>query len=247
MVEVNFYTTNGDIDNSSSTSTYLIVHGFQSSSETDWVITMADNLGSLATDANIILVDWSESANVPNYNDAVHDTLIVGQEVASYLVDIGVNPAQTELIGHSLGAHISGIAGDVYDELTGIPIEAITGLDAAGPEYEPSFSSEGRIESERLDPEDAERVVALHTSRFLGYNPPLADLDVYLNWADRLQPGQSNFIDNHGYAHQLYNELLEGNSFLQRRLLGAAGKFFDLEDLQNDDLIGSIYVNTSVV
>lgn len=245
MVQVDFYSANCAID--TDTNTYLIVHGFQNDSQTDWVLRMTDNLVNLDPDANIISVDWSESTLTLDYNAAVEDTLAVGEIIADYLLEIEVNPSTTQLIGHSLGAHVSGIAGDLYDELTGNPIDTIIGLDPAGPEYEPSSLKEARIESERLDPLDAERAIALHTSTFLGYDRPLGDLDVYLNWQDEFQPGQSNFIDNHGYAHQVYNELLEGDRFLQRPLFGSSGVLFNLDDLQNRDITGTIYVNTNVV
>lgn len=49
----------------------------------------------------------------------------------------------------------------------------------------------------------------------MGYDAQLATLDVYANWNHLFQPGQCNFAGNHGYAHILYTELLQGNSFTQ--------------------------------
>ncbi|NJK35378.1 MAG: calcium-binding protein [Oscillatoriales cyanobacterium SM2_2_1] len=58
-------------------------------------------------------------------------------------------------------------------------------------------------------------MTAIHTSQTLGYDDRLATYDIYANWNDLFQPGQSSFVGNHGYAHTLYTELLQGNSFRQ--------------------------------
>ncbi|MEH1969627.1 hypothetical protein [Nostoc sp.] len=97
----------------------------------------------------------------------------------------------------------------VHRESTGRSLAQIVGLDPAGHEFE------GKAASDRLDATDANRVVSLHTSESLGYDAQLATLDVYANWNHLFQPGQCNFAGNHGYAHILYTELLQGNSFTQ--------------------------------
>ena len=65
-------------------------------------------------DVNIIAVDWSMLSIHPNYIRVVSRVETVGRYVArliDFLIGEGANPADIHLIGHSLGAHISGYAG----------------------------------------------------------------------------------------------------------------------------------------
>ncbi len=201
--------------------TYTITHGFQSSSNADWVVEIAEELKTINPFANVILVDWADAVDTINYPGAVDDTIDVGFQLAGildYLTDIGVtNPNRTELIGHSLGAHASGNAADFYRDLTGQSIERIVGLDPAGPGFEPDLFNffQRTPASERLDASDADRVITFHTSSTLGYDDRLGDLDFYLNWNDFNQPGQLTFIGNHSYAHEVFIDLLEGRNFVQ--------------------------------
>ena len=143
----------------------------------------------------------------------------------------GVNSDTTQLIGHSLGAHVSGIAGDVYEDITGRSIETIVGLDPAGPAYEEVLFSEGKSPSERLDPTDGDRVVAFHTSETFGYDDPLGLLDLYINPDDRFQPGENNALGNHRYAHNLYTDLVGGNSYRQSNDQILGDGIFDYQDI----------------
>lgn len=240
MVQINFDLGGKAFDPAQST--YVVTHGFLDNSGAQWVQQMRQNLELQDPNANIISINWPSGTSVLDYFDVVNNTVAVGNAIAQYLRDKGADPTKTQLIGHSLGAHISGIAGDVYDRLTGNAIDTIVGLDPAGPSYE--FS--GKPLSERLDASDATRVIALHTSSTYGYDPALADLDLYLNWNRLLQPGESDFQGNHSYAYKLYNQLLGGSSFVQDTS-NAAGNHFDLNDINNDALTGSVNVNTYLV
>ncbi|MBW4564018.1 MAG: hypothetical protein KME32_23335 [Mojavia pulchra JT2-VF2] len=222
MVQVNFNVWgNGSINRSgriiSEAPTYVVIHGYQSTGgnagnnykAADWMGNIAQTIRQRESNANIILVDWESGASSLWYPTAAARTRDVGNQLATYLINNGVDPTYTNLLGHSLGAHIAGTAGSAYREVTGLSIAQIVGLDPAGPEFE------GKAASARLDPSDATRVVSLHTSKALGYDARLASLDVFANWNDLFQPGQWNFAGNHSYAHILYTELLQGNSFTQ--------------------------------
>jgi len=241
MVQVTFDLGNRAFD--STQSTYVITHGFLDNSGAPWVQQMIQNLEFQDPNANIIAVNWSSGTSVLDYATAVNNTDDVGNTIAQFLVNMGANPNTTQLIGHSLGAHISGIAGDRYDFLTGRAIDTIVGLDPAGPDFEPLLFFSGKPESQRLDASDARRVVAFHTSSTYGYDPALADLDLYVNWDRWLQPGESDFSGNHSYAYKLYNQLLAGSSFSQNSF-NATGTFFNLNDINNSSITGSVYVNT---
>ncbi|MGD1804469.1 alpha/beta fold hydrolase [Dapis sp. BLCC M126] len=254
MVDVFFNTwDNNRINNSraidTSDPTYVIVHGYQSTGGNPgnnftpqaWMSEMAQNIRDLeGNDANILVVDWQDGADTFYYPAAANRVDDVGVEVADYLLDQGINPGTTTLIGHSLGAHLMGEAGEELRERSG-DVDLLIGLDPAGPEFEGGWFSRPNSTDDRLDASDADRVIAFHTSSTLGYDDPLADLDLYINWDDLLQPGASTFVGNHGYAHTLYNNLLDGFAFSQSN-----GTVFSLSTV-NGNTTGSLSVDTFAV
>ncbi len=46
---------------------------------------------------------------------------------------VGVPPADIHIVGASLGAHTSAIAGNKFKQLTGTKVGRISGLDPSGP------------------------------------------------------------------------------------------------------------------
>lgn len=81
--------------------------------------------------------------------------------------------ARTVIAGHSLGAHIAGIAG----KRTNGRIHAIFGLDPAGPLF-----SLGNP-NDRFAADDAIYTQGIRTNAGnLGFNEPLAHADFYPNW-----------------------------------------------------------------
>ncbi len=254
MVQVYFNTWNNNGLNNSrpidtSDPTYVIVHGYRSTggnpdnnfTPQTWMSEMAQNLRDLeGNDANILLVDWQDGADTLNYFAAADRVDDVGVEVANYLLDQGISPSTTTLIGHSLGAHLMGEAGEELRERSS-DVDLLIGLDPAGPEFEGTWFSGPNPTDDRLDASDADRVVAFHTSSTLGYDDPLADLDLYVNWDDWFQPGSMSFVDNHSYAHTLYNNLLDGFAFSQSN-----GTVFSLSTV-NGNTTGSLPVDTFAV
>ena len=66
-------------------------------------------------DYNVFRTDWGDGS-LPMYSQATANTRVVGLEIG-YLVnwlitEYGVDPANVHLMGHSLGAHVSGYAGE---------------------------------------------------------------------------------------------------------------------------------------
>ena len=195
--------------------TYVITHGYQSSDDADWVREIASELRIDNPFSNVILTDWSDAADNLNYFGAADDTFEIGVQLGQLLAGLPISGQNTTLIGHSLGAHVSGIAADTYDNLTGQDIGTIVGLDPAGPGFEDELFSSARPLNERLDASDADRVIAFHTSETLGFDERLGDVDLYFNPDNLLQPGQSTFVGNHSYAHEVFTDLLQGQQYIQ--------------------------------
>ena len=134
--------------------TKFITHGFLHNAIKPWVIDMKNAILSV-DDVNVITVDWSKGNGFP-YTQATANTQVVGAEIAklikAFISDKGAKAKDFHLIGHSLGAHISGYAGA---RITGLG--RITGLDTAGPYFE---NTDPVV---RLDPTDALFVESIHT------------------------------------------------------------------------------------
>jgi pimeloyl-ACP methyl ester carboxylesterase len=155
----------------------LIIHGFNDEATSKWISDMAQELLKLE-DMNVIAVDWSGGNRFP-YNQAVANTVIAAAAIRQFLqamINMGVQPQQIHLIGHSLGAHISSYVGREFPNLG-----RISGLDPAGPDF---YLSEI---TDRLDSSDALFVDVIHTDgapRMIsgfGYLNPLGHVDFYPN------------------------------------------------------------------
>lgn len=113
--------------------------------------------------------------------------------MADLIIDLYTNHSANltnfHLVGHSLGAHVSGFAGKSVQSTTGINLGRITGLDPAGPLYQLA-SAEDRLAST-----DADLVVALHTDAGVaGYWGQIGDIDFYANGGFPQQPGCTDIL-----------------------------------------------------
>ncbi|XP_071953375.1 pancreatic lipase-related protein 2-like [Antedon mediterranea] len=159
--------------------TKFIIHGFQDTGFAEWVTEMYKALLN-AGNYNVIIVDWAKGSQV-GYIKATGNTRIVGAEIALLIKKLqsisGILPDSVHLIGHSLGAHIAGYAGETLKGTIG----RITGLDAAGPYFEYTDPIV------RLDPSDAMFVDAIHTDTDpvytlgFGIQEPVGHVDFYPN------------------------------------------------------------------
>ncbi|NWI15944.1 LIPH Lipase, partial [Crypturellus soui] len=162
--------------------TTFIIHGFRlTGSPPLWIPDLVHLLLS-AEDMNIVLVDWNRGATTLIYSNASRNCRKVA-EILKRLIDemliAGASLDSFHLLGVSLGAHISGFVGQLYEGKLG----RITGLDPAGPLYR------GKLPSERLDPGDAQFVDVIHSDTDgLGYREALGHVDFYPNGGTD-QPG----------------------------------------------------------
>ncbi|XP_071535126.1 pancreatic lipase-related protein 2-like [Panulirus ornatus] len=172
----------------------VISHGYLSYGTVSWVKMMKGEL-LRASDQNVIVVDWSGGAQPP-YTQAVANIRLVGAQLAYLIYSLNrfadVPISSFHLIGHSLGAHLSGHAGTYLRESYGLYLPRITALDPA----EPYFNDTHTIT--RLDHSDALFVDVIHTDDSpilgfplsLGMTQPIGHLDFYPNGGGE-QPGCS--------------------------------------------------------
>lgn len=193
----------------------VIVHGYRAlGSKPSWVKELAQAL-LRAEDVNVLIVDWIYGASFA-YNLAVENY----KEVA-LLISVVINQLQKQgcklesfhFIGVSLGAHVAGFVGTLFEGKIG----RITALDPAGPMFK------GADTSDRLDPSDAKFVDAIHTdSDCFGISIPVGHVDFFLNGGkDQTGCAHSRFpsmysyvICDHMRAVHVYMSALNGSCTL---------------------------------
>ncbi|XP_055306562.1 lipase member H-like [Sitodiplosis mosellana] len=135
-------------------------------------------------DVNFIFVNWEKFSQSINYVSVRNRVESIGVYLAS-MIDFMVKNHlvsidDINLVGFSLGAHISGFAGK---HVKSGKLPKIVGLDPAGPLFSLTKPQE------RLDREDAKYVEVIHTNgALLGFYDPIGTVDFYPNYGLE-QPG----------------------------------------------------------
>ncbi|PIK52390.1 putative pancreatic lipase-related protein 2 isoform X2 [Apostichopus japonicus] len=165
--------------------TKIIFHGYMDSHEVSHMVNLRESI--LRTDnVNLIMVNWNGGAD-GHYHTARLNIRVVGRQTATMIKFIRENfnsDMNIHLIGHSLGAHAAGYAGE---EAGGI--QRITGLDPAGPWFR------NEVNPCRLDITDASFVDVIHTNaNAYGFGLPdqLGHQDFYPNGGSSM-PGCGMF------------------------------------------------------
>jgi len=173
--------------------TIFLVHGFIDTGFVPWVEELSTKL-LRNEDVNVVAVDWG-GGSASMYSQSAANTRLVALEISHLMHHLTLNHGSTvedfHIIGHSLGSHIAGYAGeDMQKKTGGRKIGRISGLDPAEPLFEamPPFV--------RLDPGDAHFVDVIHTDAktlvVVGYGllQPVGHVDFYPNGGTG-QPGCS--------------------------------------------------------
>ncbi|XP_045719575.1 lipase member I isoform X2 [Mirounga angustirostris] len=171
-----------NVNFSISKKTVWLIHGYRpTGSSPTWLQNFLRILLN-QEDINIIVVDWNRGATTFLYNRAVKNTRKVAVSLSGYIRNLlkhGASLGNFHFIGMSLGAHISGFVGKIFQGQLG----RITGLDPAGPKFS------GRSFNDRLDYTDAKFVDVIHSdTNGLGIKEPLGHVDFYPN-GGKTQPG----------------------------------------------------------
>jgi hypothetical protein len=229
-VAINFNDTDSLLNSGfkKGTKTIVLIDGFLSTSNAPMDLCLTQSLQ--VSGYNIIDVDWgalsggtsgitdfSAPLAILLYPFVLPNVVPVGQRVASFLeflrVHGEVDQTKVYIIGHSLGVHVAGAAGDYSRTTIGRLIGRITGLDPAGPIYYPNLYPPSMIK-----PVDASFVDLYHTNagQMGDSRTGMGQLDVYIN-GGTCQPG-CELLDlespsvpgycSHSYSWKFFNASL---------------------------------------
>jgi len=161
---------------------------------------------------NLFVIDWSRPAN-QFYTTARNAVPVMGRLVGEFInrmmSTFNLRPANFDLVGHSLGAHLVGVAGKNIQGLA----NSIVGLDPAGPLYTVANTAE------RIHHADGDHVQIIHTnSGLLGFGSSIGDVDYHPN-GGRSQPGCGLDLVGtcaHSRAYDFYGESVLSSNFFSR-------------------------------
>ncbi|EZA54813.1 Pancreatic triacylglycerol lipase [Ooceraea biroi] len=163
--------------------TRFVTHGWKGNTDAGSAPLLIRDAYLSVGDYNVILIDWREAAGSLLYWKVVKSVPLVAEHVAE-LIDLlesnmNLNPATTRVVGHSLGAHVAGLAARFAKS----EMAEVIALDPA----KLLFDSKGP--GERVDKSDAKAVQVIHTNAGrLGMEQEIGDSDFYPNGGTE-QPG----------------------------------------------------------
>ncbi|AVH64574.1 bluetail domain-containing putative surface protein [Nostoc sp. 'Peltigera membranacea cyanobiont' N6] len=247
--------------------TIFLIHGFKSNPD-DSFGDLYKDLQPLDQNANIIRVNWSSiSGNSPDDYAYVKGQIdYIALALSNTFKTLNIDPTKTEIIGFSLGAHIAGLIGQDFKKKDPTKlISQIVGLDPAGPLFEVAG------EDARISPDDANRVVVIHTSNYVSglllqpifnftfliaiatgylglYRDDLGTLDIYVKKDGNLYGSDFFAPQQHDLAVKVYQSLVKGGMYggINQYQPGSNLNYsdpFNLEKLNNPNLIGEYTIN----
>uniref|UniRef100_A0A0A9WIP6 Lipase member H n=3 Tax=Lygus hesperus TaxID=30085 RepID=A0A0A9WIP6_LYGHE len=183
----------------------VLVHGFSNNHSSPAMETLKE--GIRGRSISYIGVDWSDIAITVNYPFVASKVRAIGYCLADFLYflisETAIRLNNLHLVGHSLGAHVSGFAGKTL-KANGFTAARVTGLDPALPGFN------GDDDSSRLASTDGKFVDCIHTcGGLLGFDVPICQADFFPNGGINVQPGCDWFdfgACSHGRSFEFFAE-----------------------------------------
>lgn len=176
-----------------------IYHGWMSSyNTTQWMPKMKDAFIT-KYNCDVIVIDWSVYADNLDYGASYCYAKQMAQFLAEWYAECtissGTDFSEVHHVGHSLGAHIAGITGYLYENITEKSFSRISGLDPAGPGFY-NTTSNGTAgcsvtstgPGEALTSGSADFVDAYHTNAWKFGTPKLSGtVDIFMDLCGIIQ------------------------------------------------------------
>lgn len=174
-------------------------------------------------DSNVILIDWgslSKDGALPvvssgfltkEYAKAADSSVEVGKKIGQIVTSLGIDPKNTTLVGHSLGARASQYAAYYIQQHSqdGSMIQNLVLLDPAGPGFQQKRFWDLFTGGFKLRPLPSEKVANLttviHTSTRWGDENRIGDIDIYVQ--SKTIPSFS--ISKHSYANTYWDFIVK--------------------------------------
>jgi len=182
----------------------ILVHGWDESDDVEWMDDKHTAIDDNDPNTAVIRVDWGPH-DVDDFLQDFADARYAGKAIGLVLDNIDnqlkrrpMKRLYKHCVGFSLGGQVCGFAGEHAKEV-GKPLDRISGVDPAGPLYNPdntvfgyinygSLVTDPAFNQARLDSSDAKFVDVYHTDDFLVTTQdyarstilPLGDVDFYL-------------------------------------------------------------------
>lgn len=192
--------------------TMFVVHGWHNGHDSP----VCDEISKAVlqnNDINVFLIDWNKIASnlyLVAYKAVPEVGQLLGTLIRNLVNNNKLDLNKASIVGHSLGAHVAGLAGA---ELNG-RISNIVGLDPALPCF--SYNDI----STRLDPSDAQYVEVIHTcAGLLGFDVDIGHSDYYPN-GGKDQPGCTLDVVGmcrHSRSYYYYAESLISGGFAAKQ------------------------------
>lgn len=178
----------------------ILVHGFINNDSSQFPRNVKraylENLRQNPENLNILVFDWGDGAKADItsvlhqegiYQHAVENVQTAGEilgDMITYLHNEGFLDIASglHLVGHSLGAHVSGQAARQIYKNTQQLVWRISGLDPAGPLFwKDAFLGIIHDPYPRLHRNRCTFLDVYHTSEFFGSNRKMGDVDFFIN------------------------------------------------------------------